>query len=258
MQSFNGFTLIFLAGLIVLFLIILVIGGFVIFRTSKKRDEKLRIEHEKQKSYRQSIRLRGVTAPAVIVSAKRVTGGRSTHVIDFSVEIQPEGRPSFSAVFRDEISRSNYEVKDYQMADEIGRKIWVTYDPADLSHMFLDHYDDDHQAVLMKRELDKRREEFDEHIAEKAGIKKTGEKAEGVITNVEDLNLPYPAVYPSKGMRLQVNVTSNEGSTFLADIDAIISEKSIEKFSVGKKVFVRFDPRDLKRVVLDTERNKKL
>ncbi len=258
MQSFNGFTLIFFVGLIVLFLIILVIGGSVIFRMSKKRDEKFRREHEKQKSYRQSIRLRGVTVPAVIVSAKRVTGGRSTHIIDFSVEIQPEGQPSFSAVFRDEISRSNYEVKDYQMVDEIGRKIWVTYDPADLSHMFLDHYDEDHQAVLMKRELDKRREEFDEHIAEKAGVKKTGEKAEGVITNVEDLNLPYPAVYPSKGMRLQVNVTPNEGSTFLADIDAIISEKSIEKFSVGKKVFVRFDPRNLKRVVLDTERNKKL
>ena len=258
MQDFNGFTLFCFAGLIVLFVIILVVAGLILYRTAKKNDKEFRADWEKQKAFRQSLRLHGITAPAMIVSARRVTGGKSTHVIDFDVEIQREGAQPFRAVFRDEISRSNYEVKDYQMVDEIGRKIWVTYDPADLSRMFLDHYDDDHQAVLMRRELDKRREAFDKHIADKASIKQTGEQAEGVITNVEDLNLPYPAIYPSKGMRLQVNVTPKMGPVFSADIDAIISEKSIEKFAVGKKIFVRFDLQNPKRAVLDTERNKSL
>lgn len=254
----NGFSLVVFAGLLMLFLINLVIGVLIIYRIAKGNDERLRKEWEKKKAYRQAIRVGGVTAPAVIVSARRVGGGRSTHVIDFGVEIQSESVAPFRAEFRDEISRSNFEVSDYEMVSEIGRKIWVTYDPSDLSHIFLDHYDDDHQSVLANRELDKRRAEFDKHIAEKSSLKQAGEQAEGVITKVEDLNLPYPAIHPSRGMRFQVNVTPKAGSIFLADVDAIVSEKSIEKFAVGKKVFVRFDPQNLNRTVLGTERNKSL
>lgn len=258
MQNFSGFTLIVIVGLLIIFLIVLTVGGWVISRTSQKSDKEFREEHEKKKAYRQAMRVNGITAPAVIISAKRITGGRSTHVVDFGVEIRLEGESPFQAVFRDEISRSNFEVKNYQMVDEIGRKIWVTYNPNDHSQMFLDHYDEDHEAVLKNRELEMRRGEFDKRIAMNADIKKTGEQAEAVITQVEDLDLPYPAVYPSKGMRFWLNVTPKTGAVFTAELDAIIAEQSINKYSAGKKVYVRFDALNPQRVVFDSERNKSL
>jgi hypothetical protein len=38
----------------------------------------------------------------------------------------------------------------------------------------------------------------------------------------------------------------------------LIVEASLQKYSVGRKVYVRFDPRQQQRAVLDTERNKSI
>jgi len=88
-------------------------------------------------------------------------------------------------------------------------------------------------------------------------IRKVGEESEAVITRAEDLNLPYPSK-GSRGMRLYFDVLPKSGVPFHSETHALIVETSMEKYSAGKKVYVRFDPRKPERVALDSEKNKLL
>ena len=74
---------------------------------------------------------------------------------------------------------------------------------------------------------------------------------------MDDLDLPYP-LKQSRGMRLYFDVIPQNGEPFRSEGDALIAEIALEKYSAGTKVFVRYDPQNPERAVLDTERNKSL
>ncbi|MBL8092409.1 MAG: hypothetical protein JNJ43_18900 [Anaerolineales bacterium] len=59
-------------------------------------------------------------------------------------------------------------------------------------------------------------------------------------------------------MRLEFKVTPTSGPSFQSEGHFLIGDSAVEKYSVGKKVYVRFDPSHPEKVVLDSERNKSL
>jgi|GEM_PF-1863363 len=221
--------------------------------------------------YKESIFLDGgVLAPAVIVSANRVfswgsgriRGPFPSHLVDFEVDVMPEGATVFrtklrNEVYRNETYKNSYKIIGNEMVSEHGRKIWVTYDPKDPSRAYLDHYHEDHETAMKEREITLRRVAFNKLTEGNEDLKLRGEQAEAIITRVEDLNLSYPAKN-SRAMHICFEVTPKAGFSFQAEGDVLIGETAVKKYSIGKKVFVRFDLQNPKWAVLDTERNKAL
>ncbi|MFN8382589.1 MAG: hypothetical protein U0V02_11645 [Anaerolineales bacterium] len=195
----------------------------------------------------------GLLAPATILSAKRIEGSDVTHTVDFEVEVQPEGRGHFRAGFRNLIHQKHYAVVGGELVGFAGQKIWIVYDPNNLSRIAYDHDDNQHEEAM----LNHRRGEFNKLTEGNEELKKRGEPAEAVITRVDDLDLPYP-LKQSRAKHMVFDVTPKSGSVFQAEGDVLIVDSAVEKYSVGKKVYVRFDPLNSKWAVLDTERNKSL
>ncbi len=258
--TIGGFACLFALGLIV------VAPGFILgFSMRKKFNEQLKLEREERNKYKIStFDNGGVLAPAIIVSARKVKswgGGKhssaNSFIMDFEADVNVEGGLPFRAVFRDELYRNGYTILGNEMITEHGRKIWVIYDPKDTSRVYLDHYDEDHESGMKKRELDIRYSAFNKLTKDNEDLKTRGEQAEAVITRVDDLDLPYP-LKKGRAMHLYFNVTPKTGFAFQAEGDFLIGDSVLEKYSVGRKVFVRFDPLDDKKAVLDSERNKSL
>lgn len=243
------------------------IGG--LFEKTEARGELAEINKaiEELSKYKDAIFLAGgVLAPAVIVSAKRVVswGGlnrrdHSWHLIDFEVDVFSEGIPSFRTRFRNEIYRPSFvRANNEEMLKEHGRKVWVTYDPKNPQRAYLDHYDEDHETAMKDREINGRRAAFNKLTEGNEDLKIRGEQAEAIITRVDDLGLPFPSKN-SRAVHIYFEVIPNVGGIpFQAEGDVLIGDAAVKKYSVGKKVFVRFDPQNPKWAVLDTERNRSI
>lgn len=83
----------------------------------------------------EEIRRTGTPAPAVIVQATplNVFVNGSNPAMTFILDVQPEGKPNFSAQVTGVIGEAS--VSKYQP----GRIVYVKYDPADQSRVSLDH-----------------------------------------------------------------------------------------------------------------------
>ncbi|MEY2819349.1 MAG: hypothetical protein RL275_2812 [Chloroflexota bacterium] len=224
------------------------------------------IEHRESEEQKYLIELaeRGEIAPATILSVNatgqhRKQGNNARSRVVYEVEVMPEGQPSFRQTFELWIPVSyssrargggHYGVFDAIEAEIADPKIWVTYDPNDPSQMTLHHRDKDHDVAMRMRE-------FNKITKGNEALKQTGESAEALITRVEDLDLYY-STKKSKAMRIEFMVTPNSGPSFEAGGHFLIGDAAIQKYSVGKKVFVRFDPSNPAKAVLDSERNKSL
>lgn len=222
-------------------------------------------ENEEQK-YLLELLERGVIAPAKILSVEalgqhRKRGDDAKSRVVYEVEVMPEGQPSFKGRFElwipvaysetsSKHSASKYEVFDAIEAEKADPKIWVVYEPNDPSQMTLHHRDKDHDLAMRMRE-------FNRITKGNEYLKQTGESAEAIIIRVEDLDLPYPAK-KSRAMRIEFDVMPTKGAKFQSEGNFLIGDGAIQKYSVGKKVYVRFDPQKPEKAVLDSERNKSL
>lgn len=206
-----------------------------------------------------TLRDRGVLAPAVVVSARdgmdRNVFGRKERQIKYEVDVMPEGRAAFRQSFVHWTEKRGYTAIAGQLVGEAGRKIWVTYDPNDPNQIVFEHYDEEHAKIVEQQDLENRRREFNKRTAGNDDLKKRGEPAEAIITRVDDLNLPYP-LKKSRAMHIYFDVTPQSDVIFQSEGDVLINEDAFQKYAVGKKVFVRFDPQNPKWAVLDSERNK--
>jgi hypothetical protein len=216
-------------------------------------DERIRGRRE---AHKVALRKRGVTSPAVIVSVRRKQfafrspGAPSDeYKLIFEVDVQREGHGPFRATFEDWIRERNYTYVNMQRVDIIGRKIWVTYDPNNVSDMFFEYYDEDREKILAANEWRKRRAAFEKLNKENQALFKTGVEAPAVILEAEDLNLAHETE-GAKAMRLKFEVTPKLGSPYQAETQAMIASGSLEKYSAGKKVLVKVDPRNEMRVTL--------
>lgn len=202
------------------------------------------------------LRKRGVTGPAVIVSARRNmftlrppgTASNERKLI-FEVDVQPEERKSFRITFQDWIHEFNFTYVNMQRMDVVGRKIWVTYDPNNPSDMVFEYFDEDREKVLAANAWNERRASFQKLNKENQKLFKTGVEAPAIILEAEDLDLAHQ-FDKAKVMRLKLEVAPKLGSPYQAETQAMIAEASLEKYSPGKKVIVKYDPRDSTRVTL--------
>lgn len=228
------------------------LGWIVSGMLDNRRQEKKRAEIE-------ALRQRGVLAPAVVISARdgmeRNVHGRKERQIKYDVDVLPEGRASFRQAFDHWTEKRGYTAVMGQLAGEAGRKIWVTYDPNDPSQMIFEYYDEERGKIIEQQDLENRRREFNIRAEKNNDLKRRGEAAEAVIIGADDLNLPYP-LKKSRAMHFRLDVIPQTGSGFRAEADALISDAALEKYSIGKRIYIRFDPLDPKKAILDSERNK--
>lgn len=223
------------------------------------------VQHDEseEEKYMNELAVRGVVAPATILSVNslghnRKQGNIAKSQVVYEVEVRPEGQPSFKSKFELWIPVSYYSregggkygVFDAIEAEIADPKIWVVYEPNDPSQMTLHHRDKDHKVAMRMREF---------NILTKGNedLKRTGESSIAEIISVEDLDLPYPNK-KSRAMRLKFNVTPTNGSSFQSEGLHLIGDLAHEKYSIGKRVYVRFDPLHPEKAVLDSERNRSL
>lgn len=96
-----------------------------------------------------------------------------------------------------------------------------------------------------------RRNAFIDFENETTSIRESGEEAFATILEVEDIGVAIQHENKeASAMRLKFNVTPNNGIPFESETYSMIANGSIKKFSVGKKVYVKFDKRNLEKVVL--------
>lgn len=217
--------------------------------------------NRRQEREHAALRAGGVLAPAVVVRAT-THGGRSSVdgeylKIRYTADVYPHGAAPFRAEFVHWSPRRNHTAIMGELQGEAGRQIWVTYDPANPADMIFEY--DEHERVARAREadLDARRSAFNAAAEPLEPLRQQGVAAVAVIVHVEDLQLPYPR-RDCTAVHLHVDVTPNGGGTYRAVIPSLISTGSLGKYSAGRQVHVRLDPRDPSRVVLDSERNRAL
>jgi hypothetical protein len=211
-----------------------------------KGDRKKRYQDRFEKL--STLRKIGITAPAVVLSAKNgfssgPDSGSQETSITFQLEVQPEGRAAFQSTFQDWVPGRGYRYR----ADDIGRKIWVTYDLNDTSQMMFEYYDEDRKHLLGRADFDKLQKKYDV-------IRKTGEEALAVILEIEDLeitNVIERDHLKQTIMRVKLDVAVKDGQSFTAETQALFSNASLHKYTVGKKVYVKINPQDRTQVALD-------
>lgn len=201
---------------------------------------------------RRELTLHGVSAPAVILSAwnNYASGGgkysRSTTAhVTFEVEVQPSGQTPFKAKFKDTLSIKEGEW--FIMGprkEEVGKKIWVAYDPNNLKRMVIDHFDSNHEFMSKRRAFEKR-----ENVLQT--VFKTGEDATAEILEVEDLELSYNIEKDSsKILQLKLRVYPKSGASYEAETVGLFMNTGLHKYTVGKKITVKIDRADKYKVVL--------
>ncbi len=255
MNNFNGLGVICLVGVLV-FLVILLLPIVVIFVF--KQNKQLNAERTVRQKFQESIRDNGgIMAPGVIVAAKILKswgGGKNRapggHELEYLVEITPENGSPFQVKINHEFDGGTYTSIFNEMTSEHGRKVWVVYDPKDPTRAYLSHYDEKHEEGV----LNYRRGIFNKLTEGNEELKKTGVQAEAIITGVDDLNLPYP-LKKGRAMHMYFDVMPRAGTVFRAEGNVLIGDAALEKYSVGKTVYVRFDPNQPEIAVLDSERN---
>lgn len=265
MENFNGLGLVCTVGVFVFLGVIIVAvlaPGFLLgFALSKKQNEQLNAERAERQKFQESIRDNGgIMAPGVIVAAKILRswgGGKNRapdgHVLEYLIEITPENGSPFQAKINHEFDGGSYTSLFNEMTSEHGRQVWVVYDPKDPTRAYLSHYNENHEEGV----LNYRRGIFNKLTEGNEDLKKRGVQAEAIITGVDDLDLPYPAK-GARAMHLYFDVMPRGGEMFRAEGNVLIVDSAIQKYSVGKTVYVRFDPLKPEWAVLDTEKNKSI
>lgn len=227
-------------------LFVAVVLGVLVFWFNRQSDLSM---YQQREDRRAEIGSNAVMAPAVVISARNGIVKNRRMWVTFTVEVQPEGRPAFQATFKDWVLLQKRGFVSWgERHEEVGQKIWVTYNVNDPTKMILEHYDVDHR-VLMGRKA------FEKIYERNKIIRETGEEAVARIIKVEDLNLHVMLereYNPAKGhyMLYKVEVSPNTGAPYLAEFQSLIKPSSLPKFEVGKKCYVKFDPQDRSQVCL--------
>lgn len=248
-------SLLCLGVIVVIVLVSLMPWLFAAFFFSKKISDGMNKKEDEKRLLREN---GGVVAPAVIISARIVmTVNEVVHIIDFEADVLPEGQPPFRAKFRGEINRRGIEIRRRQLVHELGQKIWVIYDPNDRSRVFLDRYNDEHEATIKFQEKEFRRLDFKRLLEENQQILEIGEEAQATIIKVEYLDVTYDGE-EIKGLHTYLEVQPKTGLPFPAEAYGRVGINKLKKYTPGRTFFVKYDPRIPHRAVFDTEKNQSL
>lgn len=239
-----GILLLVVSAICVIGLIVLAVIGLNLYGSRRR--------NQQDQARKDEIRKKGVMAPAVVISAKNgimrgPKNGSQKMFIKYHVEVQPEGRPVFEAEFQDWVSigLGPSSSLGYRKED-VGRKIWVTYDPNDTSQVIFEHYDSNHNYIIYRSAFERMEQRNKE-------IRQTGEEAPAVILEAEDMKITNPVErdhLQQTIMRLKLEITPKNDSVYLAETQGLFANTSLDKYSVGKKVYVKFNLQDKTQVAL--------
>jgi hypothetical protein len=232
-------------------LIVLVVVIVVLLIWLGKRNAK-KFNQERQAQL-VALRKTGITAPAVILSAQDgvALGPKENQrlQVTFGVEVQPEGRFAFKATFKDWLEISQYKgfVAGALRPQDVGRKIWVTYDPNDTAQMMFEYFDEDRRYKVG-------RSIFEQMDGRNKLFRETGIEAPATILEAEDLeltNILERDHLKQTIMRLKLEINPESGgSSYRAETQALIANASLPKYVAGKKVYVKYNPQDKAQVAL--------
>jgi len=176
----------------------------------------------------------GVSAPATILSVEDtgVTMNYSPQA-RLTLQVTPADRAPFQAVATTFIGRM-------QIGMIIpGATVMVRYDPNDISKVAI-------ESIGAPSSIQSAMLAQDQYYEQ---LRKTGEEAEAIILSVQDTGMRVEGGGSLR--RFKFEVTSRFDGTFEAETQAAIADASRDKYSVGKKVYVRYDRANKAQVALD-------
>lgn len=240
METFLAFT-----GCIGVFIAFSVVILLIIWlnRTNAKSSDKYDLERQAKLN---GLRKRGITAPAIVIASK--VGGKNGHImqVKFEIEVQPEGQPAFRTTFEDWLNAGGNFQANRDRPEDVGKKIWVTYNPSNPNEIMFEYYDYARKYILG-------RPIFEEIEKRDAQIRKTGEEAVAVILETEDLELTDDVEKEQLQktiLRLKLEVNPKTGEPYQAEVQGMFVNSGLHKYQVGKKVIVKFNPQDKMQVAL--------
>jgi hypothetical protein len=185
----------------------------------------------------------GIPAPAVILDVQD-TGVSMNNSMQarLTLQVTPLNRPPFQAVATTFVNR-------FQVGLLVpGAAVQVKYDPNDITKVAVESLGisggigdanlQSIQAAVLAQ---------DQYYEQ---LRRTGEEALATILTAQQTNIR--AAEGGSIFRFTFNVTPRIGTPFQAETQAAIADPSREKYSVGKQVYVRYDPLgDKRQVALD-------
>lgn len=183
----------------------------------------------------------GVSAPAVIIGASDtgVTMNESPQV-RLNLQVTPVDRPPFQAVATTFVGR-------LQIGMIVpGASVTVRYDPNDISKVAIESLGAPVMGSANVAAVQAAMQSQDQYYAQ---LRRTGEEAMAKILIAEEMNIRVEG--GGSMFRLTFEVTPHIGEPFKAETQAAIADSSREKYSVGRMVYVRYDPANKAQVALD-------
>jgi len=205
------------------------IAGFFLFRMFKNMNQN------------SGLIKTGVPASAVIIGIQDtgVTMNESPQV-RLTLQVTPMGRPPFQAIATTFVGRLQVGMITP------GASVSVRYDPNDITKVAIESLGAPAANSGNFAAIQSALQAQDQYYEQ---LRKTGEEAPAKILTVSDMNMRVGdngAMY-----RLTFEVTPQIGEPFKAETQAAIIDTSREKYSAGKKVYVRYDPNNKAQVALD-------
>ncbi len=176
----------------------------------------------------------GVSAPATILSVEDtgVTMNYSPQA-RLTLQVTPADRAPFQAVATTFIGRM-------QVGMIIpGAAVTVRYDPNDTSKVAI-------EAIGAPSAVQSAMLAQDQYYER---LRQQGEEAEAVILAAQEMGMRVEG--GGTMMRFKFEVTTRFDGKFEAETQAAVADASREKYSVGRKVYVRYDPANKAQVALD-------
>jgi hypothetical protein len=184
----------------------------------------------------------GIPAPAVILDVQDtgVTMNNSMQA-RLTLQVTPAGRPPFQAVATTFVNR-------FQVGMLVpGASVNVKYDPNDITKVAIESLSAGGMSAMNMQSVQAAVLAQDQYYEQ---LRRTGEEALATIVTADETNIR--AAEGGSVFRFTLDVQPRVGEPFRAETQAAIADQSRAKYSVGKQVYVRFDPYgDKKQVALD-------
>lgn len=184
----------------------------------------------------------GIPAPAVILDVQD-TGVSMNNSMQarLTLQVTPAGRPPFQAVATTFVNR-------FQVGMLVpGASVNVKYDPNDITKVAIESLSAGGMSAMNMQSVQAAVLGQDQYYEQ---LRRTGEEALATIVTADETNIR--AAEGGSVFRFTFDVKPRVGEPFRAESQAAVADQSRAKYSVGKQVYVRFDPYgDKKQVALD-------
>ena len=210
-------------------LVVLGVTGFFLYRMFKGM------------SQNKNLVKTGIAAPAVILDVQDtgVTMNDSPQA-RLTLQVTPTDRPPFQAVTTAFVGRFQIGMLTP------GATVQVRFDPNDISKVAIESLGGGGMPSANFEQIQTALQKQDQYYEQ---LRKTGEEAQAKILTATDMNM---RVGDNGAMvRFTFEVMPHMGEPFQAESQAAIADASRYKYSVGKTIYVRYDPANKAQVAID-------